>query len=149
MRITSKKVPTHLKPLTRQAVKFFVENIQSDKAFEFERINVEFVESRCTAEAWCDVIDYESGIKPTEFQIEVNISALPDRLKPKHYTEILFHELTHAWQFATGRLVIEDFRVAKFGRSKYDMRSINYFQHPWEIEAYGQQYCMNRMFWDM
>lgn len=149
MRITSKKVPAHLKPLTRQAIKFFVENIQSDKAFEFEHINVEFVESRCHAEAWCDVVDYESGVKPTEFQIEVNLSSFDKQLKPKHYTEILFHELTHAWQFATGKLVIEDYRVAKYARKRYDMREFEYFLQPWEVEAYGYQYCMNRLFWDM
>lgn len=146
MRITSKKVPAHLKTLTRQAVKFFADNIVSDKQFNFDRINVEFVESKCHAEAWCDIIDYEVGEKPTEFQIEINLSTFERQLKPKHYTEILFHELTHAWQFATGKLVIEDYRVAKYARKKYDLRS-EYFLQPWEVEAYGYQYCMNRLFW--
>ncbi len=71
------------------------------------------------------------------------------KLTPSQYTEILFHEMTHAWQFATGKLVIENYKVAKYGRQRYDLKEFEYFLQPWEIEAYGYQYCMNRLFWDI
>ena len=148
MRITSSKVPSHLKPLTRKAVKFFAANVADQEKFDFEHIHVAFVESKCHAEAWCDINDPEHGVKPTEFIIEVNMTMLNKQLKPKHYTEILFHELTHAWQFAKGKLVIEDYRTAKYGNKCYDLKEFEYFLQPWEIEAYGYQYCMNRLFWD-
>ena len=71
------------------------------------------------------------------------------KLTPSQYTEILFHELTHAWQFATGKLVIENYKVAKYGRKNYDLKEFEYFLQPWEVEAYGYQYCINRLFWDI
>ena len=148
MRITTRKVPTHLKPYTRKAIKFFSDNVADQSKFCFEHIHVEFIESKCNVEAWCDIIDQEDGMKPTEFCIEINSFALKNPLSKKHYTEILFHELTHAWQFAKGELVINNHRIAKFGPKLYDLKEYEYFLQPWEIEAYGYQYCMNRLFWD-
>jgi hypothetical protein len=149
MRITSRKVPAHLKPQTRAAVKFFAQNIPDDKKFNFSHIHVEFVNSSTNAEAWCDPTIPYSGDKPDEFTIEININAFERKIPPKQYTEILFHELTHAWQFATGKLVIENYRVAKFASKLYDLKEFEYFLQPWEVEAYGYQHCMNRLYWDM
>ena len=149
MRITSGKVPKKLKPYTRKAVKFFVDNIPSDKKFTFNHVHVEFVSSNTHAEAWCDPHTPDHGTKPDEFSIEVNNKMFKKQLTPQQYTEILFHELTHAWQFATGKLVIESHRVAKYGRKNYDLKEFEYFLQPWEVEAYGYQYCLNRLFWDI
>ncbi len=80
---------------------------------------------------------------------KINQNMFKKKLTPSQYTEILFHELTHAWQFATGKLVIENYKVAKYGRKNYDLKEFEYFLQPWEVEAYGYQYCMNRLFWDM
>lgn len=148
MRITSTKVPNHLKPFTRSATKFFVQNIQDSKKFNFSHIHVNFVSSKTWAEAWCDPHIPVHGNNPDEFTIEVNQSVFKKKMTPSQYTEILFHELTHAWQFATGKLVIENYRVAKYGRQLYDLKKLEYFLLPWEIEAYGYEYCMNRLYWD-
>ena len=148
MRITSKGVPAHLKPLTRQAVKFFVANMPDDKPYDFNHIHVEFMSSNIHAEAWCD-FDGDDCSNPDEFIIEINKNQLHGRIKPIRYTEILFHELTHAWQFATGKLVIENYRVAKYGKTRFDLKEFEYFLQPWEVEAYGYQHCLNRLFWDM
>ena len=67
MRITSCKVPQKLKPYTRKAVKFFVDNIPSDKKFTFNHVHVEFVSSNTHAEAWCDPHIPDHGTKPEEF----------------------------------------------------------------------------------
>lgn len=148
MRITSKGVPAHLKPFTRQAIKFFVDNMPDDKPYEFSHIHVEFVSKNIHAEAWCD-FDGCYPDDPDEFVIEINKSQLPSRIKPIKYTEILFHELTHAWQFATAKLVIDGPRIAKYGKKKFDLKEFEYFLQPWEVEAYGYQHCLNRLFWDM
>lgn len=148
MRITSKKVPPHLKSYTRSAVKFFVDNIPSEKEFYFDNIHVEFVNSDVHAEAWCDPYISDDNNKPDEFVIEINRNMFDKKISAKEYTEILFHELTHAWQFATGKLVIENHRVAKYARKRYDLKHYEYFLQPWEVEAYGYQHCMNRLYWD-
>jgi len=146
MRITSKSVPPRLRSLTRRAVKFFVEKIPKEKDFSFDLVHVEFVRSADNhMEAWCEPFSY--GGLPTEFDISLNSQLLPEEIEEQEYTKILFHELTHAWQYATGTLVSKWEDRVVFRKKKHYLNE-EYFLLPWEVEAFGYEHCMNAMFWD-
>ena len=82
---------------------------------------------------YADVLDYNESNKPREFQIELNpVIGSHDIL------ETLAHEMVHVKQTVRGQLSSRG--VSLFWRGKKVLCSkINYYDRPWEIEAWSKQ----------
>jgi hypothetical protein len=66
--------------------------------------------------------------------------SLSPKLSKKNILTALAHEMVHLKQYARGEL--KDFVRAKGVKWKgkiYDEEKLDYWDHPWEIEAYGRE----------
>ena len=76
----------------------------------------------------------ESG-RPKEFTIELDCDT-----KVRNILITLAHEMVHVKQWAKNEMY-EYYKgdEVRFMKTKYDMNNLNYWDFPWEIEAYGKQ----------
>ncbi|WP_300422831.1 hypothetical protein [uncultured Hyphomonas sp.] len=72
---------------------------------------------------------------PKEFTIELDCDT-----KVRNILITLAHEMVHIKQWAKGEMYeyAEPGKV-RFMKTKYDMNDLNYWDFPWEIEAFGRQ----------
>lgn len=138
MKIRTVRVPRDLRQLTLIGLKFYEEvffdartrNRVQEVVVEFRRFGHNDHIARC---------DYEldGNRLPTHFMIEFN-TAFRD-IKVSHYAKTLFHEMTHVRQYATGQLKYRNgYNIWKGERFADDY---NYFESPWEQEAFGVEAC--------
>lgn len=75
--------------------------------------------------------------RPKDFVIRID-SCLDNEM----FVKTLAHELTHVKQWAKGEMKTYDrnFKVTRWQNQKIRHDIINYFDHPWEIEAHGREY---------
>lgn len=88
---------------------------------------------------------YTDGhIKPCNFIVEVDAHLSKTRM-----LRSLAHEFVHVWQFATG---IKQWSLTGEGIRWYgqlvDPEAVDYYDHPWEIDAYGREVGLYRRFMD-
>jgi hypothetical protein len=121
----------------RFATRFFADMLMSDRLIKNLYINIKFRAmdqdhpgGECT---WAD-----TNFRPKEYDIEVanNFSRRSQLLS-------LAHEMVHVKQFAIGELM--DYTSSKYANHSkwrnvaYNYAKIDYYDHPWEIEAYGRE----------
>lgn len=80
----------------------------------------------------CDINDYESRGRPKRYTINVDGSMLTRPL-----LTTVAHELVHVKQYATGELSFNTRTGDSFWKDKLIDEDMNYWLHPWEIEAFG------------
>ena len=115
-------VGLHLMP--RLQSKLFVNIVLISKLHEKDGVSGDCI--------WED----ESCNRPREFTVRVNSSqSLQDILST------VAHEMVHVKQYARGEL--KDFsrtiKLCKWQGKTVDVDSIDYYDHPWEIEAHGRE----------
>jgi hypothetical protein len=86
----------------------------------------------CDIEADVDFYDYGHRY-PRDFIIRIDTS-----LSLKAFIETIMHELVHVKQFARGELKQINGKFNKWNKEKYNLDKIDYWETPWEIEAYGR-----------
>jgi hypothetical protein len=77
----------------------------------------------------------EDGHRPREFNIELDTT-----VKIRNLLITLAHEMVHVKQWAKNEMyeyVEQD--MVRFNKTKFNMSDINYWDYPWEIEAFGRQ----------
>lgn len=82
-------------------------------------------------EATCLVMDCDHRNNPREFEVELNRET---NTKTTLYN--LAHELAHVKQFALGELNEEQ---SRWHGKYYDTDKIDYWDLPWEVDAYGRE----------
>ena len=105
-----------------------------------------------------NLIDYDTDIEPDDAAIAycdydddmVTISINPAYLEHEHLIEYIAHEMIHAQQFLSGRLVNvshivtlwdgqEHINSSAFGYISEAEKHELYLNQPWELDAYGRQ----------
>lgn len=72
---------------------------------------------------------------PREFEIRLDAD-----LTIMAMLRCLAHECVHVAQYASGKMKdTNSIQVTKWNGKKIDRRGIDYFDLPWELEAYGQE----------
>lgn len=90
---------------------------------------------------FCVSTDDEYTTRPKEFLIE-----LDTKQSKASQLKTLAHEMVHVKQYAKGELAdLERQNKVKFNKKKYSANSF-YWLQPWEIEAYGYEYGLYRMY---
>ena len=77
----------------------------------------------------------DESYRPKEFTIELDCSA-----KVRNILTTLAHEMVHIKQWAKGEMY--EYAIpgkVRFMKTKYDMNDLDYWDFPWEIEAFGKQ----------
>lgn len=82
-------------------------------------------------QGYCEISDYNASGKAREFKIEINKNA-----NLKIILMTLAHECVHLKQYALGEL---NENMSAWRGRRIDSDSVNYWDHPWEIEAYGRE----------
>lgn len=121
----------------RFAIMFFANQLMSNKLIKNLRINLKFRAmdkdhpgGECT---WVD-----TNVRPREFDIEV-----ANNFGRRSQLLSIAHEMVHVKQFAIGELM--DYTSSKYSNHSkwrnvaYNYVKIDYYDHPWEIEAYGRE----------
>lgn len=60
----------------------------------------------------------------------------------------LAHEMVHVWQYITGDLqeTSEGWNIARWQGQRINWEKMDYYEQPWEIEAYGKEYALFEKF---
>ena len=146
MQINILKCPDKkFRPYIRNAVSFYAEEIFSKKMLEQITIKIKF-EDDLDVYGSAMIDEWDDNDKPSIFLLEIhsNISAA-DVLKT------LAHEMVHIKQFFDGTL---NESITKWKNKKINP-NLNYYDSPWEIEAFGleialfSKFAIKEKLWDV
>lgn len=125
----------------RQFVKFFSKRFFSADLSKQIRVRLKLVkksfidyDDECAQMEWVD-----NNRQPRRFTISINI---PPKPSLKYIISTLAHEMVHVKQFAKNELVdlpSTNYSVTMFKNRKYNLSRIEYYDQPWEIEAFGRE----------
>lgn len=121
----------------KQAVKFFTSLLLNERKSKNLTITVSFVDNgKRTPRGLCYWLD--NNFKPNEFEIVISSS-----FGRRTQLISLAHEMVHVKQFTKGELFdylsAKKLDYSKFRQIEYNINKIDYWDHPWEIEAYGRE----------
>jgi hypothetical protein len=72
--------------------------------------------------------------RPRTFEIEVH-----RKMRLRRILEVVAHEMVHAKQYARGELYVGARNAKHRWQGKWMSENVNYWDHPWEIEAHGRE----------
>lgn len=119
-----------LKRLVAVATQYYCEKLISKRILRNITIEIKFKKD-LEESGYCEIQDYNTHGKARHFLIE-----LEKGVNDKTTLMTLAHECVHVKQYAMGELD-EDLSVWR-GR-KVNSDDVPYWDHPWEIEAYGKE----------
>jgi hypothetical protein len=77
----------------------------------------------------------DDNIRPKEFTI-----SLDSTCTIRNILITLAHEMVHVKQWAKGEMYeYAEQDMVRFNKTKFNLADINYWDYPWEIEAFGRQ----------
>tara|TARA_Y100000310_G_scaffold76257_1_gene72706 strand:- start:10664 stop:11149 length:486 start_codon:yes stop_codon:yes gene_type:complete len=102
------------------------------------KINVKLIRSLYSkedSEGECTWENWDGYYRPKEFTI-----ILDSTMKRRNILMTLMHEMVHVKQYAKGEMMEYCKNgMIRYHKTKYDENNIDYWDEPWEIEAYGRQ----------
>lgn len=126
----------------RTACRFFLQELLHPKTIENLVIHIKMFKRMDEKgfTIWLDKPD-----KPRAFDI-----ALSPKYKRKTTLLTLAHECVHVYQFATGLLKDQTTRSnMRWAKKELDHEKIDYYDAPWEIEAYGREWGLYQKYMDV
>jgi len=134
IRTVSKPTKVPLK-LCKEAVKWYGRKLLGDRLYNKVEITLEFDDSDLGGEVYgfCDWNDDNHRARDFTITIDPNLGKRNTLL-------VLAHEMVHVKQYAKGEMkdYVRMNRV-KFNGKVYDDDKLDYWDHPWEIEAHGRE----------
>jgi hypothetical protein len=118
----------NFKPYLKKAAHFFAKNLFSPQLSPHIYVLIKF-DKTLDSHGSCEVADYETSRKPREFLINMN----PGIGAPALF-RTLAHEMVHVKQFAYQHT---NASLSVWHKKEVDSDNLDYWFHPWEIEAYG------------
>jgi hypothetical protein len=120
------------KKLIAEAVEFYADLLFSKQLKSRTTIIVEFVKKLSKDyEGECEIIGYGRKNKPRHFVVRV----VYKNTSLSKILRVIAHEMVHAKQFALGET--DDQLTTWMGERIPE--NTNYWDHPWEIDAFGRQ----------
>lgn len=124
----------------RDYIDFLADMLMSPRLAKSLTINVKCAPLK-KVKGFCMSTDDQYGKRPKEFLIE-----LDTKQSKASQLKTLAHEMVHVKQYAKGELAdLDRQRKIKFNKKKYSTETF-YWLQPWEIEAYGYEYGLYRMY---
>ena len=115
------------RPFVKRAAIFYAQELMTPKMLDKIVVRIKF-NAKLDALGYAGVIDYNESNKPREFEIELSpIIGSHDIL------ETLAHEMVHVKQYAYNEMNEYGTRW----RGQKITENLNYYDEPWEVEAFG------------
>lgn len=117
------------RPYVQRSVNFYAEYlIPSKKLRDNLKLTINFNEN-LSVWAYASIEDYNSSNKARDFLIEIH-----PWIGAKEILKTLAHEMVHIKQFVNGET---NSRLSKWKGVPINPDTIDYYSHPWEMEAYS------------
>lgn len=117
------------KPFVKRSVNFYAENlIPSKRLRDNVYLTIKF-NPKLTVWAFASIEEYNSSNKAREFLIEIH-----PWIGAAEILKTLAHEMVHIKQFVHGET---NETLSKWKGLSIDSDAIDYYQQPWELEAYS------------
>lgn len=116
------------RPYVERATHFYGQNLISKRLLDNINLKVKF-NPNLDVYGFASVEDYNNSGKPREFLIELH-----SWIGAKEILKTLAHEMVHVKQFA---YMETNEALTRWKGAIIDSDNIDYYSHPWEIEAYG------------
>jgi hypothetical protein len=148
MRISVLNCPDKdFKPFVKDAINFYAEQlIPSKRLRDNINLTVKFNE-KLTVWAFASIEDYNASNKPRDFLIEIH-----PWIGARTILKTLAHEMVHVKQFVN---LETNETLSKWKGTPIDSDSIDYYSHPWELEAHGMEtglftkYVVKNCLWEI
>lgn len=119
------------RPFVKRAVNFYAENLITSKRLRDNiYLTVKF-NPKINVWAFASIEEYNSSKKAREFLIEIH-----PWIGAAEILKTLAHEMVHIKQFVHGET---NETLSKWKGISIDSDAIDYYQHPWELEAYSYE----------
>ncbi len=148
MRITITGVPKKISTkLIREAIRYFAKLLMTERLYKTLNINIKFVKNPGGSKLgimtgdWA-IMDYDSNLQttwaPKDFRVEIASTINKQKL-----LEVLAHEMVHVKQYARKEMDYTCHAEKKRWLGKiFDISGVDYWDYPWEIEAFGKEIGM-------
>lgn len=103
---------------------------------KYKRIELSIYCREDLGDTEAETIWMDSNILPNEYEIKFS-----RKIKNmKRIVQTLAHEMVHVKQFAKGEMYDHmNADTIRWRRNTYNLREMNYWDYPWEIDAYGRE----------
>lgn len=117
------------KPYVEEATRFYAnELIENKRILKNCHVAIRF-DGKMDMYGFADIVEVNTKNKPRGFLIELHPG-----IGAKNILSTLAHEMVHVKQYINGELNDE---MTLWKGKKVDSDKMDYWVHPWEIEAYG------------
>lgn len=130
---TAKRVPRRL---IEAAAKWYGKKLFDSKILKKIKLTIHFKTMDLDLLGEC----VYKNPKKCNYRYEITINK---NMGERRILTTLAHEMVHAAQYASGKMVAYKresmAHLVRFAGDHYDMTQIDYWDHPWEIEAAGRE----------
>ena len=130
--------------LVKHAAQWYAERLMGKRLMNSLKINIHLRRNLITKEGNEGTAVWEDDYcdRPREFTIELDLTySIRDVLIT------LAHEMVHIKQGAKGEMYeYVKSPMVRFHKTKFELDDTNYWEYPWEIEAFGRQLGLFIMF---
>jgi len=122
-----------------EAARFFAKQLLHPRTVQKIELDIE-IENRLDVEGECiSEVDHKN---PRYFTIRLRKQKLDSMIKT------LAHEMVHVKQYATGELrdYVRSTSLNRWRGEMIDDEKINYWDRPWEVEAFGREFGLYARF---
>jgi hypothetical protein len=116
------------RPYVKAATKFYAEELISKKLLENIFIQIKFNKD-IDVYGYASIEEFNDAGKPREFMIELNPNT-----SARDILDTIAHEMVHVKQYVYGET---NENLTRWKGVPIDSDKVEYYSHPWEIEAYG------------
>ena len=120
----------HFRPYVKRAALFYAEQLISPKLRENIYLRIKF-NPKIDVYGYASILEYNNSRKAREFEIELHPG-----IGAAEILKCLAHEMTHIKQYAYNET---NETLTRWRGNKVDSDVVDYWNQPWEIEAYGME----------
>ena len=118
----------NFRPYVKKAVEFYGQYLISKRLLDNINLKVKFNQN-LSVYAFASIEDYNASGKAREFLIEIH-----PWIGSREILKTLAHEMVHIKQFAYNET---NETLSRWKGTPIDSDTVDYYQHPWEMEAYS------------
>ena len=139
MLVNIKGSTKNTRKLVESAVWNYAERLMSKRLVKTLVLNINLIRNYTEKEGCegsCIWDEWETAKTPREYTIELDSS-----VNIRNILINLAHEMVHVKQWVKGEMYeySSNSNMVRFMKKKYDMNDMDYYDYPWEIEAFGCQ----------
>lgn len=121
--------------MVKEAAQFYLCHLLAIQQVDGLLVEIELVKDLFKKEGYKADVGSTGDDDEKEFELRLDSS-----MNPAALLQALAHECVHIKQYVTGEMEeTNNWNIVYFRKTLYDLKKIQYFDTPWEIEAYGRE----------